>query len=176
MTDQYILKYKYLVYKLYPKFNHNSLYINVDTKSMFSSILSPQRLITSSTFYYTSLCPLPFVLDRSILNPTSNKDYLLILTLFPFVLLQIFILDRSDYNQIYLERMVEVVDLYYHEERINVITSFLVNIYEQPLDSPYYRSLGVLFPTFYKLREQYTTYNELYNYIKEKLNHEYDFY
>lgn len=176
MTDQYILKYKYLVYKLYPKFNHNSLYINIDTKDMFDTILSTDNFINKHTTFYSSLCPFPFILDKMILDPSKKENYLLILTLLPFILLQTFILDRSEYNEQQLDEIIKLLDSGYQNTEIDSLTMFLLHTYNQPLEESYYRSLGILFPAFYKLREQYTTYNELYNHIKEKLNHEYDFY
>lgn len=176
MSDQYILKYKYLVYKLYPLFKHDSLYMNVDTKTMFDTILSTNYLIDKSTSSYSSLCPLPLVIDRLILNPSKKEDYLLILTLLPFVLLQTFLLDRSEYNEQHLDEMIRLLDSGYQNREVDTLTTFLLYTYNQPLEESYYRSLGTLFYPFYKLRGQYPTYMELYNSLKEKLNNEYDFY
>ena len=176
MTDQYILKYKYLVYKLYPKFKHDSLYMNVDTKGMFDLILSTTSSINKNTSSYSSLCPFPIVIDRLILNPSKKQDYLLILTLFPFILLQTFLLDRSEYNEEHLDAIIKDLDRNYNDETVDSLHTFLSYIYNQSLEEPYFRSLSIIFYSFSKLKEQYPSYGNLYETLKEKLNNEYDFY
>lgn len=173
MNPCYLFKYRYLLYKLYFKFNSNSLYINVNIPKMFSKILSTVEPITAETSSYSGIIPTPVIISSFVLNPSTPDYRYLVLTLMPFVLLQNLLYLRNSETEELLDKLILIVDTNYDS------SDLLFQVFDTLLEEApqsYKRSLLCLFYHFFHLISSYPSYTAFYSELKNKLEGKYDFY
>lgn len=80
-----IVKQKYILHKIYAKYVENS---DIDTKELYSILLTNRDCILSSKAHFYELLPLRAILSITIVQPRKKEDYLFVLNILPLVLLE----------------------------------------------------------------------------------------
>ena len=154
-----VIKQKYILHKIYAKYVENS---DIDTKELYSILLTNRDCILSSKAHFYELLPLRAILSITIVQPRKKEDYLFVLNILPLVLLEsLKYVNQENFDDV----LIEYLDNTDYDDP-NYYLGFCDKIYTALRQSS---CLDWRYSVFKDLIRLYPTFSQIYHKYREAL-------